>query len=71
MNKRLELLFQNESGATVTLSLDNPIYPAEPIAIRTAMEGIIMTNCFTSTGGNIVAIKSARIVDRTVEEVLL
>ncbi|OLO39006.1 hypothetical protein BTR23_10725 [Alkalihalophilus pseudofirmus] len=67
MTKRLELVFENEQAKTVTLSLDNPVYPVDPVAIATAMDEIIAQNAFTSAGGNLVAKKSARVVDRTVE----
>ncbi|WP_216831511.1 DUF2922 domain-containing protein [Alkalihalobacterium elongatum] len=69
--KRLELIFENHQGKTVTLSLDNPVYPADPAAIAAAMDVIIAQNAFTSAGGNLVAKKGARVVDRTVESIEL
>ncbi|MEB1805739.1 MAG: DUF2922 domain-containing protein, partial [Bacillaceae bacterium] len=53
----------------VTISLDNPVYPVDPAAISAAMDEIIAQNAFTSSGGNLVAKKSARVVDRTVETI--
>ncbi|WP_078427670.1 DUF2922 domain-containing protein [Alkalihalobacterium alkalinitrilicum] len=67
MTKRLELVFENEQAKTVTISLENPVYPVDPAAIATAMDEIIAQNAFTSAGGNLVEKKSARVVDRTVE----
>ncbi|GAE33682.1 DUF2922 domain-containing protein [Halalkalibacter akibai] len=67
MTKRLELIFENEMGGNVTLTLDNPVYPANPVVISSAMDSIVAQNVFTSTGGEIKAKKAARIVDRTVE----
>lgn len=69
MSKRLELIFENEMGGNVTLSLDNPVYPANPVVISSAMDSIVAQNAFISAGGEIVAKKAARIVDRTVEEI--
>ena len=69
MSKRLELIFENEMGTTVTLALDNPVYPANPIVISAAMDSIVAQNTFVSSGGEIVAKKAARIVDRTVEDI--
>jgi hypothetical protein len=71
MSKRLELIFENEIGANITLSLDNPVYPADPIVISAAMDSIVAENAFVSSGGEIVAKKAARIVDRTVEEIVI
>ncbi|MFV8829786.1 DUF2922 domain-containing protein [Alkalihalobacterium sp. APHAB7] len=69
MTKKLELVFENELAKTVTISLDNPVYPVDPAAISAAMDEIIAQNAFTSSGGNLVTKKSARVVDRTVETI--
>ncbi|SFE11468.1 Protein of unknown function [Lentibacillus persicus] len=69
--RKLELKFLNEDGKTVTYSLEEPIEPADPQAIKSAMDEIIAQNAFTSTGGDVVSIKEARIVERTVEEIEL
>ncbi|WP_209121642.1 DUF2922 domain-containing protein [Alkalihalobacillus sp. BA299] len=71
MTKKLELIFENEQTKTVTLSLDNPVYPVDPAAVSAAMDAIITQNAFTSAGGNLVLKKSARVVDRTVEMIAL
>ncbi|MCA0970773.1 DUF2922 domain-containing protein [Halobacillus litoralis] len=64
--KKLELKFLNEDGKTVTISLEQPVEPADPALINAAMDAIITQNCFNSTGGNLVAKKEARIVERNV-----
>lgn len=69
--KKLELKFENEDGKTVTYSLEKPIEPVEPEAVKAAMDEIITQNAFTSSGGDLVAKKSARVVERTVEEIKL
>ncbi|WP_332695195.1 DUF2922 domain-containing protein [Halalkalibacter lacteus] len=69
--KRLELIFENEMGKNVTLSLDNPVEPVDPIAISAAMDAIVTENAFITNGGEIVTKKAARVVDRTVEEIEL
>ncbi|MDE5415464.1 DUF2922 domain-containing protein [Alkalihalobacterium chitinilyticum] len=69
MSKKLELVFENELAKNVTISLDNPVYPVDTAAISAAMDEIIAQNAFTSSGGNLVAKKSARVVDRTVETI--
>jgi len=67
--RKLELKFDNAEGKTVTYSLNNPVEPVDTAAINAAMDEIITQNAFTSSGGDIVAKKSARIVERTVEEI--
>lgn len=71
MSKRLELIFENEMGGNVSLALDNPVYPANPLVISAAMDSIIAQNAFVSSGGELVAKKAARIVDRTVEDITI
>jgi len=69
--KKLELKFENEDGKTVTYSLEKPIEPVDSEAVKEAMDEIITQNAFTSSGGDLIAKKSARVVDRTVEEIVL
>ena len=71
MNKRLELIFENVEGKNVTLSIDDPIEPADPALIIQATDTIINHNTFFSSGGNLVAKKGARIVARSTEEISL
>ncbi|MCO7128091.1 DUF2922 domain-containing protein [Sporolactobacillus shoreicorticis] len=59
--KRLNLVFLNAEGKSVTLSLNDPIEPADPAAIKDAMNTIIEENVFRSLSGDITAVKSARI----------
>ena len=67
--KTLELKFENADGKIVTYSLEKPIEPVDPVAVAAAMDTIIAENAFTSSGGNLVAKKSARVVERNVEDV--
>lgn len=63
------MLFENELGKTVTISLDNPVEPVNPVAVVNAMNTIINENAFTSSGGNLIKKRSARIVGRVVEQI--
>lgn len=67
--KKLELLFENEAGKTVTYSLDQPIEPVDQSAVSNAMDTIVSADVFNTSGGRIVAKKSARLVERTVDEI--
>ncbi|WP_078555092.1 DUF2922 domain-containing protein [Bacillus alkalicellulosilyticus] len=70
MSKRLELLFENETGRTVTISLDDPVYPTNAATVLAAMNEVITQGAITSTSGDLVSVKGARIVERTVEEIV-
>lgn len=69
--KKIELFFENEEGKTVKYSLDNPGEDLSPVTVKTVMDTIIAQNIFESTGGELVAKKSARIVENVIEEINL
>lgn len=69
MSKKLELQFVNFEGKTATISIDDPIEPVEAATVSAAMDTIIAANIFTSTGGDLVAKKGARVVERDVTDV--
>ncbi|SEB10714.1 Protein of unknown function [Thalassobacillus cyri] len=69
--KKLELKFQNEEDKTVTITLDEPVEPADPALINAAMDAILTANCFYSSGGDLVAKKEARIIERNVVDIQL
>lgn len=69
MSKQLELLFENEAGRQVTISLDNPLEPVDSAAIFDAMTGIVEGNALSSSGGDVIAIRGARLVERHVEDI--
>ena len=69
MAKQLQLQFENYDGKTVTYSLDNPVEPVDPEAVNTAMDEIIEQDVFTSSGGDLVGKRNARLVERTVEDI--
>lgn len=71
MAKKIELKFENQDGKTVTYSLDNPVEPVDAVAVKAAMDEILTENAFTSSGGDIVAIKGARVVERNVVDIEL
>lgn len=71
MAKKIDLQFLNEQGRTVTYSLDNPVDPADPAAVSAAMDTILTENAFSSSGGNLVSKKGARIVERNVTDIQL
>lgn len=67
--KNIELKFENYDGKVVTYTLENPIEPVDPDLVNEVMDEIIAQDAFTSNGGDLVEKKSARIVDRQVEDI--
>jgi hypothetical protein len=68
--KTLQLQFLNQENKTVTIAIDNPIEPVDPLALDAAMNTILSANVFVSAGGDLVSKKGARIVERNVAEVM-
>ncbi len=64
----LELLFLNEEGSTVKISVDDPRTDLTAVEIEQAMDAIIGANVFTSKGGNFIEKESARIIERNVTD---
>ncbi len=71
MVQTLSLQFENESGRSASITINNPIIPADPEQVVAVMDEIIAKNVFTSTGGKYVAKKSAQTVDREVTIIVL
>lgn len=69
--RQLQLRFQNEEGRMVSFTLDAPKEPVDVSEVNEAMDEILDTNAFTSTGGDLVSKHSARIVERTVDEIAI
>lgn len=69
--KKIELFFENEDGKTVKFSLDKPAEPVDPETVQKVMDEIITQNAFESTGGDLVAKKSARLVENIIEDIEL
>lgn len=69
--KNLELFFENFDGKTVKHTLEKPVEPVDVEEIEAVMDEIIEQNVFTSSGGELIKKKSARIVETTVEELEL
>ena len=71
MAKTLELTFNGEDGGSVKISVRNPKDSLTPTEIKTAMEQMVQANIFTSSEGDIVGVKSARMIDRTTADIEL
>ena len=61
--KRLVMTFVTEGGTKVSISLNDPKEDLTANGVETAMDGIIAANIFTTTGGNLVAKDSAKVIE--------
>lgn len=71
MSKRLEIQFLNQDGKTVTIALDNPIEPVNPVDVQEAIDALITNDIIETTGGSLVSLKEARVVTKTVTPIAL
>lgn len=69
MTKTLQMVFQNQAGSNVTISLPDVREDLTAENIRNVMDLIISKNIFDSTGGDLVAVMSASIISREVTEI--
>lgn len=69
--KKLELKFENDDQKIVTYSVDNPIEPADPVAVNEAMDKIIAQSALVTSGGALTGKKSARIVETISQDIEL
>lgn len=61
----LEMVFRNQAGQLVTISVPDPRPDITAGEVEAVMDTIIAQNIFTSPGGDLVAKVEARIVERT------
>lgn len=67
--RRLQLQFENQEGKIVTYTLDDPVEPIDHGAVNEAMDTIIAQNAFNSSGGDLIAKRSARVVEQITEDI--
>ncbi|MCA0991465.1 DUF2922 domain-containing protein [Pseudalkalibacillus hwajinpoensis] len=71
MAKTLELQFNTRDNKPFSITLTDPVEPVNPVTIAAAMDAIIMQNCFTTSGGDVVAKKGARIIERNENDIII
>ncbi|MCL6561080.1 MAG: DUF2922 domain-containing protein [Firmicutes bacterium] len=64
----LRMVFKNEAGRNVTITLDNPRDNVTAAEIEAAMDLVIARNIFTSSGGDLVSKQDIRIIDSTTND---
>lgn len=66
--KTLRLVFRNQEGKNVTISLGNPRSDVTSAEIEAAMDLVIARNIFTSSGGDLVSKQDIRLIDSTTND---
>lgn len=61
----LEMVFRNQSGYLVIISVLDPRPDITAIDVETVMDTVIGQNIFTSPGGDLVEKVEARVIERT------
>jgi elongation factor P hydroxylase len=67
--KRLEMIFQNAAGRRATISVDNVRDDVTEVDVQAVMDAVIAKNIFSTGGGDITAVDSARIVSTDITEI--
>ena len=70
MDKTLQMIFVNEAGGNVTISVQDPLETLSEQSVAEVMTLIIEKDVFVSNGGALVSIHSARIVSRDIEPII-
>ncbi|MCY8231113.1 DUF2922 domain-containing protein [Priestia endophytica] len=71
MEKTLSMQFLDESGKSVSISLQHPRENVTEAEIKAVMEELILQNIFSSQGGGFKEVKGAQIVSREVTELIV
>lgn len=70
MSQVLEMKFDTANGKVFTISLSNPKPNLTSTDVSNAMQTIIDQDVFHNEGAALVAIKQARIIEKTVTEIV-
>jgi hypothetical protein len=65
-DKSLVMIFLNQLGARVNIALPGVREDITELEVSAAMDSIVSSNIFESSGGDLVAKHSAQITDKTV-----
>jgi chemotaxis protein CheY-P-specific phosphatase CheC len=68
MAKTLQMVFQNQIGKNVSISVPEVREDVTEAEIKTLMQLIVAKNIFESVGGDLITIMEANLVTREVQE---
>ena len=70
MAKTLQLNFTTATGKQTSLTVDEPKAGLTPAEVEAAMQEIIDSQAFEVDGSFLATVKGARIIERTVEDLV-
>jgi hypothetical protein len=70
LEETLRLIFRNAEGKTVTMSVKDPVDPLNSVDVEAAMDLIVNSDIFETSGGSIVEKVKAEVVARDVTTIL-
>ena len=68
--KTLRMVFRNQDGRNVTITLNDPKDELTQSEVNAAMDLIIAKNALTSNGGDLVEKRDVRLISNTSEDLL-
>ena len=66
MQETLRMIFKNQEGRTVAISVPDPDTAITALEVEACMDSVITRNIFTSTGGDLTGKVRAEVVARDV-----
>lgn len=70
MNRTLQLLFKNDGGRNVTISVADAREDLEAAEVEEVMDNILQRDLFSSSGGDLSSPVRAQVVTRVVETLI-
>lgn len=70
MDKSLELIFKNQAGKNVRMSMQDPKDDLTADQVQSLMDSILEKNIFETTGGNLVEAVGARLIQKEVIDLI-
>ncbi|HHX88133.1 MAG TPA: DUF2922 domain-containing protein [Firmicutes bacterium] len=70
MAQSLQMIFQNEEGRNVNISIADARVDLEPLDVETAMNDIVSGNLFITNGGEIIKPVRGQLVSRYVQTIV-
>jgi hypothetical protein len=70
LEKTLRLIFRNEEGRQTTISVKDPVEPLNSADVDFAMDLILSSDIFMTSGGSLIEKIRAEVVGRQVDIIL-
>jgi hypothetical protein len=70
LDKNLELIFKNTAGKSARISVQDPKDDLTTEEVQALMDNIVAKNVFETTGGNLVEVVGARLIQKEVIQLI-